>query len=212
MPDTDPTPTTEALRRLQTPAAQRLAALAAASEELQTVLRCCERLMTAAADRDGEPDDILIESMWTVALLSYARCFADGRAGPVLTERDLTDALPHGDVLSWHTVLLQLRDHQADRSVNPRERFSVGVAQDGDGSVAGIAITSVRQPLVDRVTVQQTGAIAYALGELLERRIDAAQAAVLGEVKNMNGVELDALTPLDIVEPKPAQPKGPARR
>jgi hypothetical protein len=78
--------------------------------------------------------------------------------------------------------------------------------------VAGIAITSVRQPLVDRVTVQQTGAIAYALGELLERRIDAAQAAVLGEVKNMNGVELDALTPLDIVEPKPAQPKGPARR
>jgi len=98
-------------------------------------------------------------------------------------------------------VLLQLRDHYADRTANPRERFSVGVALDDAGAAEGIAITSALQPLVDDVTVRQTGAIAYGLSELVNGRIAALQEKVFGELKVMSAAELDKLSTLDIVEP-----------
>ena len=78
-------------------------------------------------------------------------------------------------MLEWHRLLLQLRDHYADPAVNPRERFSVGVAQDAHGTPSGVAITSARQPLVDDLTVRQTGAIAYALSGLVNERIESRQ-------------------------------------
>ena len=60
------------------------------------MLRCCERLVTALAASDGDgPDEILVEGVWTMALLSYARCFSDGADGVSrLSEDDLTSVQP----------------------------------------------------------------------------------------------------------------------
>jgi len=188
-----------ALRRVESTSARVLADLNARFEDLQTVLRCCERLV---AELKADPvDGAVVEGLWTTALLSYTRCFAIGVTDTALTEADLTATQPHGEVLDWHKVLLQLREHYADQTANPRERFSVGVALDGAGAVEGIAITSAQQPLVDDVTVRQTGAIAYALSELINGRITAQQEKVFGEVKAMPSAELDKLSRLDIVEP-----------
>jgi hypothetical protein len=191
----------KALRRLDSPGANALAELVGTFEELQTVLRCCERLVTALAADDGVPDDVLVEAVWTMALLSYARCFSAGEAGTALTEDDITAANAHGDALEWHRVLLQLRDHYADPVVNPRERYSVGVAQDPDGAPSGVAITSVRQPLVDDLTVRQTGAIAYALSALVDQRITGQQEKVFAEVKDTPKSILDKLPQIEVVEP-----------
>ena len=133
-----------------------------------------------------------------MALLSYARCFNAGEAGEALTEEDLTTAVPNGEVVEWHHVLTQLRDHHADPLVNPRERFSVGVTQDPDGAPTGVAITSVRQPLVDDLTVRQTGAIAYALSGLVNARIEAQQELLFGELKALAREDLDQLEPIDV--------------
>ncbi len=192
-----PSPT--ALRRVEGTSARALADLNARFEDLQTVLRCCERLV---AELKADPvDGAVVEGLWTTALLSYARCFSVGVTDTALTEADLTATQPHGEVLDWHKVLLQLRDHYADRTTNPRERFSVGVALDDTGAAEGIAITSAQQPLVDDVTVRQTGAIAYALSELVNGRIAAQQETVFGELKVASVAELDKLSTLDIVEP-----------
>lgn len=215
------------LRRLNSGSASALADLNARFEDLQTVLRCCERLMTELAAGSGEPDEspegaeaaakpgkpgdaeappgehreVVIEAVWTVALLSYARCFAAGQPGTALAEADLTAAKLSDDVLDWHKVLLQLRDHYADPVVNPRERFSVVVTQDPSGSASGIGITSARQPLVDELTVRQTGAIAYALSRLVNDRIGAMQAVVFGELEDMPKAELDKLDRLEVSSP-----------
>ncbi len=167
------------------------------------VLRCCERLVEGLAAE--EPDSVLIEAVWTEALLSYARCFSVTEAGPALSEADLTEAQPEGDVLAWHKILLQLRDHYADPGVNPRERFTVGVTQDATGSPTGVAITSVRQPLVDDLTVRQTGAIAYALSGLVDGRVTARQEQIFNELKGMSGADLEHLDRLDVsaVGPRP---------
>jgi len=129
---------------LDTPGASTLAELNATFEELQTVLRCCERLVSELAAGDSDPDDVLVEAVWTMALLSYARCFSAGGEGIALTEDDVTATQSHGDVLDWHRVLLRLRDHYADPTANPRERFSVGVAQDPNGAASGVAANTLK--------------------------------------------------------------------
>jgi hypothetical protein len=181
----------EVVRRLESASAQSLVALVEAFEELQTVLRCCERLVS---ELDGEePDPLTVEALWTVALLSYGRCF-----GSALTADDLAEAVPNDQVGPWHEVLTQLRGHHADPVTNPRERFSVGVTQGPDGTASGVAITSARQPLVDDLTVRQTGAIAYALSGLLDRRIAERQQEVFTETEALPREELDGLEAIDV--------------
>ena len=102
-------------------------------------------------------------------------------------------------MVKWHRLLLQLRDQHGDGSVNPRERFSVGVTQGDDGTAAGVAITSVRQPLVDDLTVRQTGAVAYALSSIVNERIESRQQQLFDDVQNRSKDDLDRLTLLEVV-------------
>ncbi|MCW2614284.1 MAG: hypothetical protein JWN08_1278 [Frankiales bacterium] len=192
-----------AVRRLTSPAALALADLAGTFEDLQTVLRCCERLMTELGV-EGEPDDLALEALWTTAVLSYARCFAPGQRGTGLTEDDVTGLGLAGDVLGWHRVLLKLRDRAADPGVNPRESFSVGASQDDTGHAAGVAVASTRQPGVDEVSVRQTGAVAYALSGLVDERLVAQQGVVFTAVAAMARPALDNLALLHLVTPETA--------
>ena len=185
------------VRRLEGARAGVLGDLVETFEELQTVLRCCERLVAEVAGRP-RPDEVVVEGVWTVALLSYARSFAERTSGAALTTDDLTEVRPDSDVLTWHEVLLKLRDHHADPVASPREQFTVAVTQDEEGAASGVAITSARQPLVDEVTVRQTGAIAYALSELVNKRIEAQQLEVFEELKAASRDELESLETVEL--------------
>ncbi|HVW40957.1 MAG TPA: hypothetical protein VHC18_06380 [Amycolatopsis sp.] len=187
------------VRRLETPAAQALADLASIFNDLQTVLRCCERLVQELA---GEPDDVVVEGVWTTALISYARCFTSGDRGMGLTEADVEATSLPGEVLEWHKVLRQLRKHYADPGHNPRERFAVGAATGPDGKVHGVAITSTPQPPLDEVTVRQTGALAYRLSTLVDQRITEHQERVLAAASAMPPQALGALQLIDLDEPE----------
>jgi hypothetical protein len=190
------------VRRLETASAAALGDLVETFEELQTVLRCCERLVPEVAGRP-HPDEVVVEAVWTMTLLSYARSFAERPTGAVLSEEDLTTAQPDTDVLKWHKILLQLREQQVDPVASPRERFTIGVAQDAEGAASGVAITSVRQPLVDEVTVRQTGAIAYALSEVVNKRIEAQQLVVFEELKDTSRADLEKLDTVELAQPNP---------
>jgi hypothetical protein len=194
---TAPAPTF--VRTLSTPAAAALAVLASTFEELQTVLGCCERLVAALAV--PEPDEVFVEALWTTTLLSYARCFAPGSRGMGLTAADVAATGLEGEVGDWHELLLRMREHFADPAVDPRERFSVGVSRNSDGTAAGIAVTSVRQPLVDEITVRQTGALAYALLRVVDERIGAQQQRVFEATSTMTALDLDRLPEVEITDP-----------
>jgi hypothetical protein len=181
---------------LNTPSSNALADLAAMFEDLQTTLRCCERLVSALDM--PEPDDLLVEALWTTAVLSYARCFSTGRRGMGLTEADIKATSLKGDVLEWHKVLRQLRKHYSDPTVNPREAFSVGASQGADGKVNGIAITGIRRPLVDDLSVRQTGAIAYALSVLVDKRIAEHQEQMFPKIESMTKADLEQLPLVDV--------------
>ena len=189
------------VRQLRSPAALALADLAGIFEDLQTVLRCCERLVAELDPGRGAPDDLALEACWTTALLSYARCFAPGERGSGLTEQDVTDTGLPGEVVGWHRALLQLRDRYADPVRNPRESFSVGVAQATSGRAEGIAVSSARQPALDDVSVRQTGAVAFALSRLVDEKLAAQQAVVYTAVAAMARPALDRLPLLHLAGP-----------
>jgi hypothetical protein len=188
------------VRQLTTPAALALADLASIFEDLQTTLRCCERLMTSLSVNAKEPDDLALEAFWTTAVLSYGRCFTAGDRGQQLTVADVEATGLTGDVLGWHSTLEQVRLHYVDPAHNPRESFSVGVARTESGAVAGVAVTSTRQPLLDEVTVRQTGAVAYELSRIVDARITEQQQVVFNGSSKLSGAELDTLPLLDLVD------------
>jgi hypothetical protein len=192
------TPPPPVLRRLESEGAIALVDLSAQLEDLQTVLRSCERLVTALAAAPDDLDDLLIESIWTTALLSYTRCFTSGKEGVTLTLADLDETGVKGKVLDWHNVLVALREHYASTSVNPRELFSVGVAQDARGEAEGVAITGARQPLVSLISVQQTGAIALGLSDLVDGRISLQEQKVFGQLTDTPKAVLDLLPLIEV--------------
>jgi len=189
-------PTAFAARVLTTPAARRLAGLAAVFDDLQFVLGCGERLLRELA-RGDEQDPVLVEALWAAALNAYARAFRP--EGDVhLTVDDLAETGLQGELVQWHEMLGKLRNFLVAKAANPREEFSVGVSRAKDGPAEGIIVTSVPSPQVDAATVRQTGRIAYELGQLVDKRIQAQQKVVFDEVKDMPPHRLDKLEPLAV--------------
>jgi hypothetical protein len=187
----------EAVRRLDGDEATELAALAGVFDDLQYALRCCEHLVSALSP--PEPDTALIEALWTGALVAYARCFS-GRT-KILADADLAELKPNGDVAGFHRALLRLRDHYASRHANPRETFTVGVAQRTNGTAAGVAVVGAPQPAVDDTTVRQLGRIAYGLSGLVDARMQAAQQKVHLVAQELDAARLTALPLVDVQVP-----------
>jgi hypothetical protein len=184
------------VRRLDNPESVSMARLAAVFEDLQYVLRCCEHLVTALGGPESGPvrvqsDAALVEALWTGALVGYVRCFS-GRT-EVLSEDDLDELKIEGQVRDFHQLMKKLRDHYASRHVNPRETFTIGVAQSNDGAPTGVAVVSATQPIVDDTTVRQLGRIAYGLSGLVDARMQEAQQKVLEAASAMNPAQLSAL-------------------
>lgn len=194
MTDTHPAPTT--VRRIDVPESGELAQLAAVFEDLQYVLRCCEHLVTALGGPESGPvrvdaDPALVEALWTGALIGYVRCFS-GRT-KTLTTDDLTSLELDGDVSGFHDMVFKLRDHYASRHVNPRESYSIGVAQSNDGTPRGVAVVSTPRPLVDETTVRLLGRVAYSLSGLVDARMKKSQNDVLGVAHGMTAGQLAGL-------------------
>jgi len=177
------------VRRLDTPSATELAGSAAVFEDLQYALRCCEHLVAELARR--KPDAVLVEALWTGALLAYVRCFSPRSA--VLMTADLDELENGAEFRRLHDVLLQLRDHLASRHVNPREAVTIGAAQANDGSPTGIAVVSSPRPLVEEPTVRMLGRVAYLLAGRVDARMQERQREVLGEATALSPAELAAL-------------------
>ncbi|WP_326834555.1 hypothetical protein VSH64_06460 [Amycolatopsis rhabdoformis] len=193
-----PTAPVKNARQLRTPLALALADLTAIFDDLQFTLRCCERLVVELQRGEAQLDPVLIESLWVSALNSYARCFRPGERGMGLTEDDLKATGVEGEVLEWHGLLRKIRKHLVLGEQNPREVYSIGVSQAADGSPEGIVITSVLNPLVDDLTVRQTGRLAFELSTLLDERIKEHQKKVFAAVEEMPKGKLNELPDIEI--------------
>jgi hypothetical protein len=199
-----------AVRQLSTPESTELAGLASIFEDLQFVLKCCEELVARLAR--PVPDDVVSHALWSAALIAYVRCFPEGGKRTGLTERDLTETGLQGEVVQWHSMLRKLRDHLTSTTTNPRERFLIGAALDGEGRAEGIAIVSTPLEPVEELAVRQTGRLALELSKLVDQRMGEAQRATFESARGMSVQLLDALPEIrldDAEEPAGAgEPAG----
>lgn len=193
---TTSTTTPTSARQLTTPGALGLADLVAIFDDLQFTLKCCERLVAELAH--PRVDAVVVEALWVSALNSYARCFRTGDRGMGLTLDDVKATEVPGEVAEWHALLGRIRDFSIDGPVNPRETYSVGVSQSPAGEASGVVITSAVQPLVDDVTVRQTGRLAFELSRLVDERIKEHQAKVFEAASKLSAAQLAKLPAIEV--------------
>lgn len=193
---TPSTTTPSSARQLATPGALGLADLVAIFDDLQFTLKCCERLVAELAH--PRVDAVLVEALWVSALNAYARCFRTGDRGMGLTAADIEATEVPGEVAEWHALLGRIRDFSIDGPVNPRETYSVGVSQSEAGEASGVVITSAVRPLVDDVTVRQTGRLAFELSRLVDERIKEHQAKVFEAASKLTPAQLAALPAIEV--------------
>ena len=100
---------------------------------------------------------------------------------------------------AWRVGTIGLSQFHPDSNVS--YAASIGAIRDlldelqpRDHYADPVAISSARQPLVDDLTVRQTGAIAYALSGVVNVRIEAGQQRVFSDVQKRSSEELNALS------------------
>jgi hypothetical protein len=188
-------------------AAQLLADQAVIVQDLQFVIDCCRRLLAELDKPDTARDGVMPQALWSAALVSYSRCFANGKKYGLQT--DDVRALPlQGAVLKFHLWVLEERDKMASHPTNPFDGARVGVAlaPEGKRRIEGIAIMSASHVLVDDVGVRQLGGLASELAKAISEKAQKQQDTVLADARKYN---LDSLYNRKPLQAGPAPDQDP---
>jgi hypothetical protein len=187
-----------------------LAELAGVYHDLKFVVDVCDRLQQAPANNGS--DAILIQALWTAALVAYIRCFTTGVRFR-LTEKDLADVPLLGEVREFHRLLKDLRDKHIAHSVNPYETVKVGAVLSPEGgpnpNVEAIATLYARHIAADAQGIQQLRNLASALAHLVAERAQRQTDNVLREAREL---DVHALYARERLRVNAAGPQDAARR
>jgi hypothetical protein len=142
--------------------------------ELESVVAACDRLLRLITEKSQ--DYLLLESLSTMALIKYVRCFGTGkRIG--LREDDLL-GLP-GDPIGVHRYFKDLRDKHIAHSVNPLEQVRVGVILAVDGSVEALGHIAGRSISMSGEQTRTLKALAAATISRLRQSLDSQHTELL---------------------------------
>lgn len=129
------------MSELRTPEAEHLGDLSLIVLDLRSAIDICRRLIEEL--RKEEQDGVLIEALWTAALVKYARCFATGRR---LGLNEQIFEHFEGDPIGTHRYFIDMRNKHVAHSVNPFEEVRVGVVLSAPSAqplkVEGVAVLS----------------------------------------------------------------------
>jgi hypothetical protein len=184
---------------LDTPSAHILADQASIIQDLQFVMDCCKRLLTELATPEEDRDALLLQALWSSALVAYARCFGKGRRLGLTTE-DVRGLQLQGAVMKFHNWVIGERDKLTRHSANPFEAAQVGAAlsppEQAERRVEGIAIFYASRVLIDGVGVRQLGGLASELAKQIAERAQEQQDSVLTDAQQLNMDSLYKRPPL----------------
>ena len=169
--------------------AKKLADLGAIVQDLRFTMETCSRLNKLLKEKSQ--DSLLIESMWTAALIRYARCFASGKRFGL--SESIFDGLM-GEPHKVHKMYIDLRDKHIAHSVNPFEQMEVGLVLSPQSSherkIIGVATMSMRHICSDVEGVHQLGLLSKVL---LEKVIQIAKEYEKKTLEKGESIPLEAL-------------------
>lgn len=189
---------------LDVPSAQILADQASIIQDLQFVMECCKRLLTELAKPEEDRDAVVPQALWSAALVAYARCFGKGKRFGLAAE-DVRTLPLEGEVMKYHSWVIEERDRLTKHPMNPFEAAKVGAALSLPGRagrrVEGIAILSTSHVLVDDTGVRQLGGLASELAKQTAEKAQQQQDSVLADAQQLNIDSLYKLPPLHMRSP-----------
>jgi hypothetical protein len=197
--------------RLDSIEARELADLSSVIQDLKFVNSCCERLWSEMQKEAAEQDDVLVQALWSAALVAYWRCFGSGKRAP-LRRSDINIVPLQGEVMEWHDHLCDLRSKHIAHSVNPYEQMTVGVIPDSNGLVQAVMTFHAMHLTVDEKDVTQTAALTVELVKLLNDRLVAQQDEMIADLRSRGPGATAGLLPLNITIHGPQDGNRPRRR
>ena len=191
------------------PEAKRLADLASILRDLQATVETCKRVV--ALLESEEKDAILLEGLWSAALVRYVRCFAFGKRYG-LTE-EMFEGL-QGDPIGTHRWYKNMRDKHVAHSVNPYEQVRVGVVLSPEESkerkILGVSTLAGSYICPDKKGVEQLGMLANVLIKKVGELGKECENSVLETAKTLPIDQLYNQATSRVVAPGP-QEAGEAR-
>lgn len=186
--------------KLGTEKAKLLADIAGIHEDLKFTVQICERLYKL--DATEEKDVLLKEALWAAALISYARCFAEGKRYG-LSEDTLQAA---GDkAFEIHRHFVNLRNKHIAHSVNPFEQIEVGLVlsepNKEDRHIESVVTFGLRLISMNKPAVQGLLTLAATLLDEIKRQATELKNEVYEEAKKIPVDELYKYPPLRIKAP-----------
>jgi hypothetical protein len=166
------------------PEAKRLADLASILRDLQATIETCKRVVEIL---DSDKNNvILIEGLWSAALVRYVRCFAFGKRYG-LTE-EVFEGLK-GDPIGTHRWYKNMRDKHVAHSVNPYEQVRVGIVlspeESKDRKVIGVSTLAGSYICPDKKGVEQLGMLANVLIRKVKELGKKCEKSVLETAKTL---------------------------
>jgi hypothetical protein len=121
--------------------AKEFADIASIVQDLNLCMKMCERLIESLDS--GREDPVLQASLWTSAIIGYARCFATGKRFGI-SDKYLSRL--NGDPVGAHKFFMNMRDKHIAHSVNPFEQTKIGlVLSDPEMGKKVIGIVNISQ-------------------------------------------------------------------
>ena len=182
--------------------ALKLADVYSILQELKSVMETCTRLRQLL--KAEQKDWLLIESLWTAALIRYSRCFASGKRHGL--SEDIYKDLP-GDAVGVHRLYENLRNKHIAHSVNPFEQVKVGLILSSENSqekkVMEVSPFLMKLVATTDDDVRQLGALVKVLVNKLMKNGEQYEEEALRVGRSLPIDELYSLPRLRTVAPEP---------
>jgi hypothetical protein len=184
---------------LDTPSARILADQTSVIQDLQFVMDCCKRLLAELGRPEEERDAVVPLTLWSSALITYARCFGQGRRSGLAVE-DVGNLPLQGAVMNFHKWVIEERDKLTEHQADPFAAAKIGAVLSSAGQkqrrVEGIAIFSMSRVLIDATGVRQLGALASELAKQTAGKAQKQQDSVLSDAQRLDIGSLYEAPPL----------------
>jgi hypothetical protein len=162
--------------------------------DLASVVEVTRRLSEMLRQNEQDHDALIVQSLWTSALVTYVRCFASGKRYG-LTERIYSE-LP-GEPIDTHRYYKDTRDKHIAHSVNAFEETVVGGIL-SDQELESIEVLGVANLTAHRISdsaggVDQLRGLAEHARRYIAQKGHEAEEKILNKAKSLTAEQLRAL-------------------
>jgi hypothetical protein len=162
--------------------AAQLGDLSLVLQDLRSVIDLCARLANELVKVEPDRDGLLIEALWTAALVKYVRCFTSGKRFGL--DVSVFDGCSGAN--ETHQYYKDMRDKHVAHSVNPFEGVAVGVLLEGElgqHTATGIVVLQHRLVCTDQSGVQTLQRLASVAQKNVRLRCKAMRDELLNWAK-----------------------------